>query len=62
MPAVTWHGKTVQNGGWKNGRMDVACLQVSVRAARTDGFVQLVPELPKMPRFPLDGCFADFGG
>ena len=29
--------------------------QVSVRAARTDGFVQLVPELPKMPRFPWMG-------
>ena len=55
MPAVTWHGKTVKTGDGNRAGWAWPPPQVSVRAARTDGFVQLVPELPKMPRFPWMG-------
>ena len=53
MPAVTWHGKTGPKRGMETlPEWAWPKPQVSVRAARTDGFVQLVPELPKMPRCP----------
>ena len=64
MPAVTWHGKnrSKTGDGKKQPEWAGPTPQVSVRAARTDGFVQLVPELPKMPRCPWMGAKRTLSG